>query len=110
MAGRADRHRVESCAGEVADRGGIGDRQDERQRPGPEARGQRLGAGIEARDTARRRHVGHVRDERIEPRPALGLVERRHGPRIRRIGRQAVNRLGRYDDQPAGPKRGDRAD
>ena len=53
---------------------------------------------------ARRREVGDVGDQRIERRPALGLVEPRDGARRGRVGAEAVDGLGREGDQAAGGK------
>ena len=43
-----------------------------------------------------------VTDQRIEPRPPLGLENRSHSLRIRRVGTQPIDRLGTKRDQPAG--------
>ena len=44
--------------------------------------------------------VGHMADQRIEPGPALGLIDRRHRRRVRGVGPQPIDRLGRQQDQP----------
>ena len=102
MTGHAHRDAVEAGGGEVGDRaaGRLG--QHQRQRPRPERFGELFGVGIEARQRPRRRQIGHVRDQRIERRPALGLIEPRDGPAVGGVGAEAVNRLGRKGDQPAG--------
>ena len=41
-----------------------------------------------------------VRDQRIEGRAALGGVDRRHRGGVRGVRRQAIDGLGRQDDQP----------
>jgi hypothetical protein len=40
-------------------------------------------------------------DQRVEPRPALGLVEPRHGDRIGGVGGEAVDGFRRQDDEAA---------
>ena len=58
-----------------------------------------------ASNTARRsrgREIEHMRDQRIERRPALGGVEPRDRRAVGGVGAEAVDRLGRERDQPAG--------
>ena len=43
-------------------------------------------------------------DQRIECRPALGLVEARDGAAVGGVGAEAVDGLGRKGDEPAGGK------
>ncbi len=83
----------------------IGDRRDDGQRAGPERLGEPLGAVVEPRDARRHGEVRHMGDQRIEARPALGLVEPRHGGGIGGVGGQAVDGLGGQDDQLAGGER-----
>ena len=42
-----------------------------------------------------------MHDQRIEPRPALGLKNRRHRSAIRGIGAKTVDRFGREGDEGA---------
>ena len=104
----AHRHGVEAGAGQVAHRHGVGDRQHQGQGTGPERLRQRPGAVVEDRDLLGARQVGDVRDQRVEARPALGLEDRRHRPRIAGVARQPVDCLGRQDDQLALAQRLDR--
>ena len=78
--------------------------QDERQRPRPEGVGEPRRIGIKARQRLRRWAIDNSGDQRIERRPALGLVDARDRPPGGRIGAEAVDRLGRERDQPAGGK------
>ena len=70
--------------------------------PGQNAAASRSAAGVEAREPARRREVGHMRDQRIEGRPALGLVEARDRRAVGRVGAEPVDGLGRKGDEAAG--------
>ena len=106
MGGAAHRHGIQPGAGQVADRGLVGDRQHQGQRSWPEARGEPLSPLVEARDPPCRRHVGHVSDQRVEARPALGRIDRRHRTRIGSVSRQAIDRLGGQDDKTASLQRG----
>lgn len=45
-------------------------------------------------------------DEGIESGPPLGLVDPGYRQRIRRIGRQAIDRFGRHQHQTASPECG----
>ena len=78
--------------------------QNQRQRPRPKRFGKPRRIGIKARQRPRRRKIDHMGDERIERRPALGLVEARDGLAVGGVGAEAVNRLGRKGDEPAGRK------
>ena len=100
--GHAHRDAVEARGRELGDRtaGGLG--QHQRQRPWPKRLGKFFGFRIEPSQYPRRRQIGHVGDQRIERRPALGLVEPRDGLAVGGIGAEAVNRLGRKRNQPAG--------
>ena len=44
-------------------------------------------------------------DQRVEARPALGLEDGGDGGGIAGVGGEAVDRLGRQDDEAAGPER-----
>ena len=68
--------------------------------------GQNASASIFApnRETCKRdarRGVGHMRDQRVEARPALRRIEPRDRFAVRRVSPEAVNRLGRKRHQPA---------
>ena len=101
MAGHADRHGVETRARQIADGRHVLDRRDDGQRSGPELTGQVTGALVEVGDPFGGLQIGDVGDQRVEARPALGLEDRRHGGRIGRVRAQAIDGLGRQDDQPA---------
>jgi hypothetical protein len=63
----------------------------------------RKAAGFVAEDTepGRGREIGDVNNERIEARPALGLVDAGNGARVGGVGGKAVNGLGRNGDRLA---------
>ena len=46
--------------------------------------------------------VADMADQWVEARPTLGLINRRHRPRVARVGTQAIDRLGRQDDEMPG--------
>ena len=77
-------------------------RQDQRQRPRPERLRQRRRLIVELNEIARGAEAVHMRDQRIEARPALGLENARHRLAVGGIGAQAVHRLGRERHQAAG--------
>jgi hypothetical protein len=52
------------------------------------------------RDGPRRLKIGDVSDQRVEGRAALGGIDGRDGGGVGSIRRQAVDGLGRQDDQP----------
>ena len=56
---------------------------------------------VEARDLPCGGDIADMGDQRIEGRPALGLVEPGDRGRIGRIGAEAIDGLGRERDQPA---------
>ncbi len=80
----------------------VGLRQHQRQRPRPERRGEPRRVGVELRELSRRGDIGHMRDQRIEGRPALGLIKPRHRRAIGGVGTEPIDRLGREGDEPAG--------
>ena len=54
-----------------------------------------------------RSEIGDVDDQRIEARPALGFVDAGDGAGVRRVGGEAVDRLGRHRDRlPVTDQRG----
>ena len=71
-------------------------RQDQRQRAGPEGRGERPRGRPARRPPSRRaaRLGRQVDDQRVLGRPALEGKDARHGGRVQRIGAQAVDGLG----------------
>ncbi len=104
VAGDAHADRLEARGHEVGHRGLP--RQDEGERPGPEALGERRDARIRrprrVRETSHPDHVlgaGHVDDERVERRAGLHREHAGDGPGVERIGPQAVDGLGGEGDQ-----------
>ena len=78
-------------------------RQYQRERPGPEGLDQFCGKGWHlAGIVGHLRGAGHVHDQRMLRRPALGGKDQRHGGVVGRIGTQAVHRLGWEAHQGAG--------
>ena len=76
--------------------------QDQRQRPRPERLRQRRRLVGELDKIERGAEAIHMRDQRIEARPALGLENARHRLAVGGIGAQAVHRLGRERHEAAG--------
>ena len=75
--------------------------QHQGQRAGPERRREPLGGGVEARERARGGSVGHVGDQRIERRSALGLIEAGDRLGVGGVGAEPVDGLGREGDEAA---------
>ena len=76
-------------------------REDERERAGPERRGQRLGPPVEAREIPGRIELRDMDDQRIGRGPALGRVDGGDRVIVRGVRPQAVHRLGgERDDLP----------
>ena len=100
-AGYPDRDGVEAGGGEIGHRavGRLG--QHQRQRARPEGFGQQQCARVKTADPPRRIEVADMGDQRIEGRPALGLVKPGDRGRVGGVGAEAINRLGRERDQPA---------
>lgn len=110
-------HRVRRAAqanGGLPARGGLGNArsagQDEGQRPGPEGLDQLLGKhrdglGVVGNGGAGALGVplgiGHMHDQRVVGRAALGRKNVGHGAGVVRIGGQAVHGFGRQTDQLA---------
>ena len=106
----AERHRmlrhphgdaVEARGGKIGDRTAGALLQHQRQRSRPERRGEPFGRGVEHREPLGGGEVEHMRDQRIERRPALGGVEPRHRRAVGGVGAEAVDGLGRKRDQAA---------
>ena len=70
-------------------------RQDQGQRPGPAGLGQRHRAAIKHGDGAGAGKVGHVHDQGVVRRPALGAVDAGHRRVVGRDRAQPVDGLGR---------------
>ena len=100
--GDANGDRVEPGRRQLGHRatGSLG--QDERQRPRPEGFRQPGRVGDKAREALCFRNIGDMGDERIEGRPALGVVKARDGGPAGRVGAQAVDGLGRKGHEAAG--------
>ena len=75
--------------------------QHQGQRPRPERRGELFGRGVEHREALGRGEIEHMRDQRIERRPALGGIEPRDGGAVGGVGAEAIDGLGRKRDQAA---------
>ena len=84
-------------------------RKDQRQRPGPVARGELLGALVEHGQLARHRQRGDMDDQRVEVGPALGAEDRRHRRLAVGARGEAVDGLGRHRDQAPGAQQLGRA-
>ena len=69
--------------------------------PGQNASASAVAVGVKTGDLPRRGEIADMGDQRIEGRPALGLVEAGDRGRIGGIGAEAVDGLGRERDQPA---------
>ena len=67
------------------------------QKPAPAVR-----VVVEMRERVRRGEIGQMRDQRIEGGPSLGGIKPRHRLAIGRVGAEAIDRLGREGDEPAG--------
>jgi len=112
MGGRADRDRGEAGGDQRGDGGVPAERQDEGQRARPVRVRQLHGLLAEFGDFNGLPNVQDMDDERVEGRPALGLVDARDRFAIGRVGGEAVDGLGRHrhdatvGDQPR--RRGDR--
>ena len=101
VGGNPDRDGIEARGGEIGHRAAGRLRQHQRQRPRPERLAPAGRLGVETGDPPRGVEVADMGDQRIERRPALGLVEPRNRRRIGGIGAEAVDGLGRERDQPA---------
>ena len=69
--------------------------------PGQKASASKSAGRVKTGDLPRRAEFADMGDQRIEGRPALGLVEAGDRGRIGGVRAEAVNGLGRERDQPA---------
>jgi hypothetical protein len=76
-------------------------RDDERQRPRPERRGEGASGRVERALRERRLGAGDVRDQWIEPGPLLRRVDAGDGLRARRVAAEPIDRFGREGDESA---------
>ena len=109
MRRHAQRHAVQSGAGEIADGSAPCDRNDERQRARPEFLRQGERRIIEPPLRAGRLDAREMRDQRVEGRAPLGGVKLGDGTRIGGVGAKAVNRLRRKGDEAALAQHGGRS-
>jgi hypothetical protein len=106
--GRADRDRAEARGDQRGDPRAAAQRQDQRQRARPMAPGKRDRLVVESGDFRCLGDVADMDDQRIEARPALGLVDPRDCLAIGGVGGEAVDGFGRHrhglpgGDQPRG--------
>ena len=101
MTRHAQGHAVQPGAGQVAHPSGVTDRRHQCQRSRPESLGQPPRLFIEHTHRFSGVRVRDVGDQRIEARPPLGLEDRGHGLRVRSVGPQPIDRLGRQAEQLA---------
>ena len=101
MVGDAHRDAVEAGGGELGDRtaGRLG--QNKRQRARPERRCKTRASTSNTSACFGGRNIGDMGDQRIERRPALGVIEAGDGLPVGRVGAEAVDRLGRERDETA---------
>ena len=102
VTGNAHGDRVEAGGDQIGDRESRRFLEDQRQRPWPERLRQSFGHRREDGEFAGGIEIGHVGNQWVEARPALGLEDPRHRLRIGRIGAEPVNRLGRKRDEMPG--------
>ena len=100
----AQGHAVQARAGQVAHPSGVTDWRHQGQRSRPESLGQPPRLFIEHTHRFSGVRVRDVGDQRIEARPPLGLEDRGHGLRVRSVGPQPIDRLGRQQDKRALPQ------
>ena len=74
MRGDAHRERIHAGAGEQRNRRCLLARQHQREWPRPELRGQQLCGFIPFDQIVQRTRLGHMHDQRIDFRPALGCI------------------------------------
>ena len=101
MGGQADRNRFQIRGDQRRQARILAQRQDQRQGPRPELRGNLAGAGVEKGKAFGHRQIADMHDQGVETRAALGLKNPGDGQIIGRIAAKPVNRLGRKGHQPA---------
>ena len=92
---------VQTGAGQVADPVAVPDGCHDRQRPRPEGLGQGSRPGVEHGDDFGLHGVSDMGNQGVEAWPALGFEDGSHCDGVAGVGGQAVDRLGRQDDQIA---------
>ena len=93
--GNTDADRIEPCGTQRMNGATGRKRQNQGQRPRPERLGELARKRIEHRMALRHCEVRHMRDQRIEARSALDLVDAGDRLRTGGIGRQPIDGLGR---------------
>ena len=91
----------EAGGGEIGHRAVLRLRQYQGQRTRPKSVREGHRVGVETGDLPCAADIPDMRNQRIERRPALGLVEAGDGGRVGGIRPEAVDGLGRERDQPA---------
>ncbi len=94
-----DRHGIEPGGGKIGHRAVLRARQYQRQRSRPERFGQCCRGRVEAPNPPGSLEVADMGDQRIERRPALGLVEPCDRYWVGGVGAEAIDGLGREPDQ-----------
>src|SRR6185312_14774485 len=103
MRRRADGDGVESGRGQQRDHRALRAWENERERAGPELRGELVRGLAPPHEALRPACVEYVADQRIELRPALGFEYPGDRALAGGVGAEAVDRLGREGDELAGP-------
>ena len=101
MRRRADRHGIETCGRQQGNGRAWTARQHQCEWPRPEPRRQLVGSLVPKNELPSLAGIEHVADQRIEPRPSLGLEDRRDRALVGGVGAQAIDRLGREGDEVA---------
>ena len=101
VGGNPDRDGIKPGGGEIGHSAVACFRQHQRQRARPERLGQRDRGRVEVGNPLPGPEIADMGDQRIERRPALGLIEPRNRARVGGIGAEAIDGLGRERDQPA---------
>ena len=99
MCGDAQPDARQSPPGKIRDLTGFGERNDERERAGPEGLGEAQSLPAEHSLALRSREIRNMGNQWVEGRAALGGIDRRDGTALRRIGAEGVDRLGREGDR-----------
>ena len=101
MAGNPHGDRIEARGGKFRHRAIRTPGQHQGEGARPERRRQPFGVGVEAGKRPRGGSVGHVRDERIERRSALGLIEAGDRLGVGGVGAEPIDGLGGEGDEAA---------